>query len=214
MDPEMTASLSNQQGTARPRADGDAAACLRPEGTEDPQNIARSSDASPMAGNAALGFDERRCSERYPCSGAVEIQADGYDVHLTGNLTDISLHGCYVEMPMTFPVDTLVTLNIDAHGVRFRTRAKVRVTYPFLGMGICFSETEPGQELQLAELLREIAGGRALVIAQSSGRPGRTKAVVSADAQAWIEAISTFFRNNTVLSRDEFFAIAKRARHS
>ena len=60
-----------------------------------------------------------------------------------GTLTDISLHGCYVEMNATFPVDTKVDLVLKSFGIRIHTPGRVRATYPSLGMGICFAEIEP-----------------------------------------------------------------------
>lgn len=205
MDPNIIVGFPGQQITDRLQSGEDAPACLPPECIVDALNC----DAAPP-----LGAKERRRSKRFQCSGTAQVQADGSDVQLTGNLTDISLHGCYVEMPTTFPVDTQLTLNIDAQGVRFRTRASVRVTYPFLGMGICFSETEPGQQQQLTQLLRTIVGQSTAVLAQLSAQPGTPDIVASADAWACLEAISTFFLNSTTLSRDEFFAIAKRVRRS
>lgn len=187
MDPNINASSPDQQITNRLQSGEDA---------------------------PALGVKERRRSKRFQCSGTVEVQADGSDVRLTGNVTDISLHGCYIEMQATFPVETQLTLNIDSHGVRFRTPAVVRVTYPFLGMGICFSETEPGQQQQLTQLLRTVIAERTSVIAQPSGQLATPDIVASADAWACLEAISTFFCDNTALTRDEFFAIAKRVRRS
>jgi PilZ domain len=201
--------VSEQQSANRPEAVENRTVCCPPPGSDDRGENIKSGAPAP-----AIGFKERRRSTRYQCSGSVEIEGDGSDVHLRGNLTDISLHGCYVEMPTTFPVETLLTLNIDVHGVHFRTRAKVRVTYPFLGMGMCFTETEPGQQQQLTQLLRAIAGQRASVLAHPSGQPGTPDIVASADAWAYLDAISSFFRNNTTLSRDEFFAIAKRVRRS
>jgi PilZ domain len=193
MDPNITARSPDQEITKQLQSGDDAA----------------NSGAAPP-----LGVKERRRSKRFQCSGTVEVQADGSDVRLTGNLTDISLHGCYIEMQATFPVETLLTLNIEAHGVRLRTRARVRVTYPFLGMGICFSETEPGQQQQLTQLLRAVVAERTIAVAQVSEQPATPDIVASADAWACLDAISSFFRNNMALSRDEFFAIAKRVRRS
>lgn len=204
MDPNIIGGLPEQQITDRAQGDEDVPTCLHREGDDG----AAKSEASPPP-----GFKERRRSVRFQCSGTVEIQADGSDVHLAGNLTDISLHGCYVEMLTTFPTDTLVMLKIEARGVRFQTHAKVRATYPFVGMGMCFAEIEPGQQMQLSQLLRAIVSERAVnshptesIRTSGSGR--------SADASACLEALRGFFQNNTTLSRDEFFAIAKRVRRS
>ena len=55
-----------------------------------------------------LAWQQRRQSPRFRCSGSVEFRTEGSDVPMWGTLTDISLHGCYVEMNTTFPVDTKV----------------------------------------------------------------------------------------------------------
>jgi hypothetical protein len=179
-----------------------------------PQGLPVSASASQSAAFASSsGIKERRRSPRFQCAGKVEFHAEGSDVRLYGALADISLHGCYVEMLTTFPVDTLVTLQIEARGIRFCTRAKVRATYPFVGMGMCFAEIEPGQQAQLNQLLRAIATERALLHPHPNA-PSTSDIVASADAWACLEAVSSFFQNNTVLSRDEFFSIAKRVRRS
>ena len=55
-----------------------------------------------------------------------------------GTLTDISLHGCYVEMNATSPIDTKVDLVLKSFGIRIEVSGTVRTSYPFLGMGIGF----------------------------------------------------------------------------
>ena len=157
---------------------------------------------------------ERRRSPRFLCSGSIELQAEGHDVRMWGKLTDVSLHGCYVEMPTTFPVDTRVILVMESLGVRVRTPATIRVSYPFLGMGICFSDTEPGQQEQLELLLRGLAGQRALLNKPPVEERGLPDIVASADPQIFVEKITDFFRHNGSLSRDQFYQIAKRVRRS
>lgn len=61
---------------------------------------------------ARAGTEERRRSPRFECPGSVEISIDGSDVPLSGTLTNISLHGCYVKTPTTFPLDTGVSIAI------------------------------------------------------------------------------------------------------
>lgn len=65
-----------------------------------------------------------RQSPRIRCSGSVEFRSEGSDEHLWGTLTDISLHGCYVEMSDTFPVDTNVYLVLKSFGLRIQTQGR------------------------------------------------------------------------------------------
>ncbi len=157
---------------------------------------------------------ERRRSPRFLCSGSVAFQAEGSDVRLWGTLTDVSLHGCYVEMSTTFPVDTKVSLGLESLGIRVQVQAMVRLSYPFLGMGMCFTEIEPGQQTQLEYLLSALAGQRALLNGSPAEQTGLPEILASADPWACLDEIAEYLRKNPAISREEFYQIAKRVRRS
>ena len=92
----------------------------------EPQSSAPVS-SSPNENNAPSG-KERRRSPRFRCSGSAEFRVEGSDVRMWGTLSDVSLHGCYVEMNNTFPVDTRVHLVLDTMGIRAQMTAVVRVS--------------------------------------------------------------------------------------
>jgi len=164
--------------------------------------------------------DERRKSPRLHCSGSAEILAEGSDVRMWGTLTDVSLHGCYLEMSGVFPVDTIVELVLKSCGIRIHAQGRVRASYPALGMGICITEIEPGQQAQLKQLLALLAGhGTASV--GGSAQENRLKdadfvkeTLRLADPGAFLAEITTFFQKSHLLSRDEFYQIAKQVRRS
>lgn len=146
-----------------------AAADLRPRPAQSTADMSPSANASaPAHVTASLVTKERRRSPRFLCSGSAELQADDSDVRMSGRLTDISLHGCYVEMPTTFPAHTRVMLAVESLGIRARTAAAVCVSYPFLGMGLSFTDIEPRQQRQLEQLLRALAGQRAILNSEPS----------------------------------------------
>jgi len=181
------------------------------EGT--PAGAAAKSGGDP-ATTPTVEWKERRQSPRLHCSGSVEFRTKGNDVRMWGTLTDVSLHGCYVEMNTTFPVDTKVDLVLKSFGIRIHTAGTVRASYPFLGMGICFAEIEPEQQQQLKQLLEALAGHSAV----SNGGPAQENdmkdTVASADPRAFLDGIVEFFQKNQLLSRAEFHKIAKRVRRS
>lgn len=150
---------------------------------------------------------EKQRSLRFQCTGTIEFWVAGEDAPIRGNLTDVSLHGCYAEVPTAVPANTPITLDIESLGVRFHTDANVRVSYPSLGVGICFSHIEPEQQAQLQRLLKSLANERAHIAHSSDISMHKASA---AEAEACLHAISDFFQNNDTLSRDEFQAIAKR----
>ena len=130
------------------------------------------------------------------CSGSVEFRAEGSDVRMWGTLTDVSLHGCYVEMNTTFPVNTKVDLVLKSFGIRIQAPGTVRTSYPFLGMGICFAEIEPEQQLQLKQLLAVLAGRNAVSNGGSAEENGMKDTLRSADPRAFLDEITKFFRRN------------------
>ena len=168
------------------------------------------SDGKPGVATASPGFQDRRQSPRIRCSGSVEFRAKGSDVRMWGTLTDISLHGCYVEMNSTFPVDTRVDLVLKSFGIRIHTAGTVRATYPSLGMGICFADIEPLEQLQLKQLLAALSGRGTI----STGRPAEETGVKETlglgDPKTILGEITGFFQTNQLLSRAEFYQIAKR----
>ena len=100
---------------------------------------------------------EKRRSPRYQCEGSVQIREEGCDVHTWASFTDISLHGCYVEAQATYPVGTILHMKLDANGERVETKGSVRVSYPYLGMGIAFTEMSDRNRLRLRALLATIS---------------------------------------------------------
>jgi len=214
MDPNIDA---EQPGLSREQAcPEDGVAYLRRLKGQAPHDVgsAENSISRMPAPHSSPAQKERRRSPRFLCSGSVEFQTEDTDIRMWGTLTDISLHGCYVEMSTTFPVDTKVSLVLESLGVRVQAQAAVRLSYPFLGMGMCFTEIEPGQQLQLEHLLSALAGQRALLSGSPAEQTGLPEILASADPWACLEEIAEFLRKNPAISREEFYQIAKRVRRS
>jgi hypothetical protein len=182
-----------------------------PEGA--PADGAARAGEAPAAAKS-LAWKEKRRSPRLRCSGSAEFRTEASDVRIWGTVTDVSLHGCYVEMNTTFPVDTKVDLVLKSFGIRIETRGTVRASYPFLGMGICFEEIKPVQQLHLKDLLTALAGRSAVSSGISTEEKSVKDTLRSADPRALLDEITEFFQKNQLLSRSEFHQIAKRARRS
>jgi hypothetical protein len=154
-------------------------------------------------------WSELRQSPRIRCSGTVELHAEGSEVHLWGTLTDVSLHGCYVEISDTFPVDTRVYLVLKSLGIRIQTRGTVRTSFASLGMGVAFAEIEPGQYQLLQQLVEALTGN---VTASKLGAAREKQPAMAIDPIAFLDEITEFFRKRPLLSRVEFQEIARRVR--
>jgi hypothetical protein len=71
-------------------------------------------------------------------------------------LTDLSLHGCYLEIGSPFPASTRVTLTMRAAGVELKSEGVVRVMHPEKGMGVEFTHGTPEQRQQLEKFLARL----------------------------------------------------------
>jgi len=175
----------------------------------------------PNPGVPALpGGHDRRQSPRFRCSGSAEFRTAGSNARMWGTITDVSLHGCYVEMNSTFAVGTKVSLVLKSCGVQIETSGIVRTSYPSLGMGISFAEMDVAQLQALKQLLATLTGHiHACGTAVSADRRSKdesiaTNALASADPLAMLDEIRDFFQKNQLLSRNEFHQIAKRVRRA
>ena len=108
------------------------------------------------AGNAFKGAEKRR-SPRYKCEGSAEVREDGCDGRTWATFTDVSVHGCYVEAQATYPAGTILHLKLEVKGMRVETKGTVRVSYPYLGMGIAFTEISDENATNLRKLVAALS---------------------------------------------------------
>ena len=153
---------------------------------------------------------EKRRSTRYQCEGSARICQDGSEVATWATFTDVSLHGCYVEAQATYPAGTALQMRLEANGIRLETKGTVRVTYPYLGMGIAFTDMSEENVAELKRLLgtltgRSIIAGPGIASSLPAVEPLKTVAVTN--PQAAIQAVLDFFESRQMLMRDEFVKI-------
>lgn len=160
------------------------------------------------------GGRERRRSPRYKCNGSAEFRVEGSEVRTWGELQDISLHGCYVEAAAAYPVGTILNLVLEVNRIRVRMKGEVRVSYPFMGMGISYTEVADEERAQLRKLLSSLCestratGLPAVTVGAGSSQPA---ALPITDAAAAIAAIVQFFRGRSMLSRQDFWEVVRKS---
>jgi len=81
-------------------------------------------------------------------------------------------------------------------------------------MGICFADIDPLEQLQLRQLLAALSGRSTLCAAKPAEEPAAKETLGSGDPKTIVAEIAGFFQNNQLLSRTEFYQIAKRVRLS
>ena len=83
---------------------------------------------------------ERRRAPRYPFVAMAEIVDEKENARTSSRVSDLSLHGCFVEVMNPFPQGTNVMIEICTDTESLETRATVARFEPRHGMGVAFSD--------------------------------------------------------------------------
>lgn len=154
------------------------------------------------------GWVERRAVPRYKCQGSAQVRLVNNDVRTWGSIADISLHGCYLEMATTYPAGTPVILNLELGGNRVEAKGDVRANYPFLGMGILFTDMTAQDRLRLADMVLMAARDLRLIVPHADDFASEWVMPQIQNPQRLLEALGNFFMRHSSLSRDDFTRIA------
>lgn len=95
---------------------------------------------------AAIDYREKRRSPRYSFIASAELIEERADVRIATRVSELSLHGCYLDMMNPFPKDTMVLVKISAGDAFFEARSKIVYSQMNMGAGVGFLEV--GEESQ------------------------------------------------------------------
>ena len=176
-----------------------------------------SAEGTATLGERFQGAEKRR-SPRYKCEGSAEIREEGRDVRTWATFTDVSLHGCYLEAQATYPPGTTLHMKLEANGITVEAKGNVRVSYPYLGMGIAFEGMSEENQARHRRLLATIS--RPCVVMG----PGIASSIPSiatplegipviANPQAAIQALIEFFESRQMLMREDFLRILRKSQN-
>ena len=82
--------------------------------------------------------DERRRAPRFSVSVPIDLRAEGQDVPMRMQTTDLSLTGCYVETLFPLEAGTRVAIVMSLDGQRVAAKGVVVTHHPQVGNGIEF----------------------------------------------------------------------------
>jgi len=159
---------------------------------------------------------EKRRSPRYKCEGSAEIREDGRDVRTWATFTDVSLHGCYLEAQATYPSGTVLHMKLEANGITVETKGNVRVSYPYLGMGIAFEAMSEESQARLRRLLATLSHPHVVMgpgIASSLpsiGTPLDSMPTITNPLGA-IQSLIEFFESRQMLMREDFLRLLRKS---
>jgi hypothetical protein len=171
-----------------------------------------SAASAPASQQSTCPHPDRRRNPRYKCEGSAEFRIEGSDVRTWATVTDLSRSGCYVEMQATSPVDTPVDMAIEVKGIRVQVKGSVRISYPFLGMGIGFTEISDHDRAQLDEILLRLANALSAPIHPPDAKPPAPGILdlSTANAAGTLGAVARFFQTHATLTREQFTELIQR----
>jgi PilZ domain len=86
---------------------------------------------------------ERRRTPRYVFFASAELLEEKSEVRVASRVSELSLHGCYLDMMNPFPKDTLVLLRIWSDEKVFQTKGRIIYSQPNMGAGVVFLDVQP-----------------------------------------------------------------------
>ena len=81
------------------------------------------------------------------------------DAPVPGELTDLSLHACYLKMSTPFPLHARVALVMRVGLLDVRAEGVVRVVHPETGMGVEFVQETPDESAKVAAFMDALRSG-------------------------------------------------------
>jgi hypothetical protein len=167
----------------------------------------------PVPAPAASDPQERRRNPRYKCEGSATFRVAGTNVRTWGTFTDLSCSGCYVELKATFPAGAMIDLELELNGMRAHVKGEVRVSYPFLGMGVAFRDLTTEHRMQIQAMIESIlpAPLKRSVMAETETTVHPASMPIILNPAAALQALADFFDGHTLLSKDEFIRLLRKS---
>ena len=105
-------------------------------------------------------YPEKRRTPRYIFIASAELFEERSEVRVASRVSELSLHGCYLDMMNPFPCDTIMLLKIFAGEAAFKSRAKVIYSQPNMGAGVAFVDIDAESLAVLQHWLEEAGKDR------------------------------------------------------
>ena len=110
----------------------------------------------PPTVDASVGMHERRKHQRMKSVNSVEIYHGGQTSPVRARTADISLGGCFVEMPNPLEKGATLKLALWVRDTKLWAQAKVITSTPGYGIGVQFTAMSDMERQQLEQFLESI----------------------------------------------------------
>jgi len=83
---------------------------------------------------------DRRLTPRYPFIASAEVADEQSGAGIATRVSELSLHGCYLDMVNPLPMRTNVLVTISSGNDSFRAKGRIVYVHPGIGAGVIFLE--------------------------------------------------------------------------
>ena len=132
-------------------------------------------------------------------------------------LTDLSLGGCYLEVPSPFPARTQVVLSMRAGKIELRVAGVVRVMHPEIGMGIEFKQATTEQRDHVERLIQALRTGEGMIpelLVEPEGLETEVSASAPNASEAMEDPLLELFHDKGSLPAEIFLGELRKQRMS
>ena len=99
---------------------------------------------------------DRRDAARLKCEISVQLQPSGQSAPIWGKAVDMSMGGCFIEMPIPLQKGTKLAVGIWIKEHKLRATGRVVNSRPGFGIGVQFMEMSELDTAQLKDFLKSI----------------------------------------------------------
>ena len=100
----------------------------------------------------------QRRSPRYPFFASANIIEPRTGVHLTGRTSELSRHGCYLDMMNPLASGSIIKVEIVNHEKTLESRGHVIYSQSNMGMAVAFDELSARDAQILENWLHQLKG--------------------------------------------------------
>jgi c-di-GMP-binding flagellar brake protein YcgR len=141
------------------------------------------------------------------------------DPPVSCKLTDLSLGGCYLEMPSPFPIRTLVILSMRVGQLQVKAEGVVRVMHPEMGMGVEFTQTTKQQREHVENFIQALMKSKGalpdlLVEPEGFESDAAPVAIIKKEKEEVEDPLVDLFHNKGALSVEAFQTELRKQRGS
>ena len=89
-----------------------------------------------------MSEEQRRRNPRYAFIANAELFEPATRMRIATRVSELSVHGCYLDMLNPFPEDTIALVKISAGDKVFETKVRVVYAHSNLGVGLVFLDPD------------------------------------------------------------------------